>query len=326
MPKDNTQERILVIKLSALGDFIQAMGPMAAIRRHHPNAHITLLTTAPFEKFAQQCGYFDAVALDARPKWFQFGKVMAQRQLFSQGAFDRVYDLQNNDRTGFYFSLFPQGHKPEWVGIAAGASHRNTDPTRTAGHAFDGHVQTLALAGITDVQIDRLEWMTADLKRFPLHKPYIVLVPGSAPDRPEKRWPADHYGRLANMLNGLGYQVVLIGTKAEQDVTNEIMSMCPEALDLNAQTSLYDIAELGRNAVATIGNDTGPMHLIGATGCPCLVIFSSHSDPVRHAPKGEAVEVVQVAEWKDLSAEVLLNRLKLDNANMQSSDHNVTVH
>jgi hypothetical protein len=41
--------RILVIKLSALGDFIQATGPMKAIRTHHPDARITLLTTAPFE-------------------------------------------------------------------------------------------------------------------------------------------------------------------------------------------------------------------------------------------------------------------------------------
>ncbi|HZT52668.1 MAG TPA: ADP-heptose--LPS heptosyltransferase, partial [Stellaceae bacterium] len=40
--------RILVIKLGALGDFVQAMGPAAAIRAHHPRAEITLLTAAPY--------------------------------------------------------------------------------------------------------------------------------------------------------------------------------------------------------------------------------------------------------------------------------------
>ena len=44
--------RILIIKLGALGDFIQALGPFAAIRRHHADAHITLLTTDPFAAFA----------------------------------------------------------------------------------------------------------------------------------------------------------------------------------------------------------------------------------------------------------------------------------
>ena len=44
---DDGAERILVIKLGALGDFIQAMGPFKAIRNQHPDARLVLLTTAP---------------------------------------------------------------------------------------------------------------------------------------------------------------------------------------------------------------------------------------------------------------------------------------
>ena len=43
-----TARRILVIKLAALGDVVQAFGHFAAIRAHHPGAYITLLTTPPF--------------------------------------------------------------------------------------------------------------------------------------------------------------------------------------------------------------------------------------------------------------------------------------
>jgi ADP-heptose:LPS heptosyltransferase len=53
--------RILVIKLSALGDFIQASGPMKALRAHHPDAHITLLTTDPYVAMGQATGWFDEV-------------------------------------------------------------------------------------------------------------------------------------------------------------------------------------------------------------------------------------------------------------------------
>ena len=45
--------RVLVIKLGALGDFVQGFGPFAAIRAHHPTAHITLLTTRPFAALAE---------------------------------------------------------------------------------------------------------------------------------------------------------------------------------------------------------------------------------------------------------------------------------
>ncbi|MEC9235109.1 MAG: hypothetical protein VX803_02555, partial [Pseudomonadota bacterium] len=91
-------EHILVIKLSALGDFIQALGPMKAIRAHHPDAKITLLTTKAFKNFGEECGYFDDVWIDERPKWFNLsGWANLSRRLNNAGI-TRVYDLQNNDR------------------------------------------------------------------------------------------------------------------------------------------------------------------------------------------------------------------------------------
>src|SRR5579863_8145465 len=51
--------RILVIRLSAFGDFIQSLGPFAAIRRHHAGDRISLLTTRPFAGFAAELGLFD---------------------------------------------------------------------------------------------------------------------------------------------------------------------------------------------------------------------------------------------------------------------------
>src|SRR6187402_2934281 len=53
------RRRILVIRLSALGDFIQGLGPIAAIRRHHAGDHLSLLTTRPLAGFAEEFGYFD---------------------------------------------------------------------------------------------------------------------------------------------------------------------------------------------------------------------------------------------------------------------------
>lgn len=297
-------EKILVIKLGALGDFIQALGPMAAIRKHHPKSHITIMTTKPFEGFAHDCGYFDDVWIDERPKLLNIGSWVALRQKLNGGHFNRVYDLQNNDRTGFYFKLFSP--KPEWSGIAAGASHRNVSPERTVGHAFDGHVQTLGLAGIKGIKPDPLEWMVEDIKHFSLKNPYVLLVPGCAPERPEKRWPSEKYGRLAIMLSKAGYQSVLIGTQAEVDATQVIAEACPEALDLTGQTSLKHIATLARHSAGAIGNDTGPMHLIGSTGTPCLVLFSSHSNPIKHAPRGEHVSVLQENHLSDLKAEKVL--------------------
>lgn len=304
------QPRILVIKLGALGDFIQALGPMAAIRLHHPDAYITLLTAAPFEDFAKECGYFDDIWVDTKPKLLNITTWLKMKKDLNAADFQRVYDLQNNDRTSIYFRLLSKKNKPEWVGAAKGASHENNAPERTAGHAFDGHVQTLGLAGINDIQIDRLEWMQDSVSMFPTKSPYVLLIPGCAPSRPEKRWPTDKYGRLAKLLLSLGFQPVIIGGPSEKDLAQIILSICPESLDLTGQTSLKQIAVLARNAAGAIGNDTGPMHLIAATTCPSLVLFSAASNPVRHAPQGENVEILQENNLKDLKSEKVIQTFK----------------
>ena len=58
---DSNSERILVIKHGALGDFILSTGPFMAIRSHHVNARVTLLTTPPYESLGLSCGWFDDV-------------------------------------------------------------------------------------------------------------------------------------------------------------------------------------------------------------------------------------------------------------------------
>lgn len=293
--------RILVIKLGALGDFIQALGPMAAIRRRHPQDHITLLTTKSYAELGRACGYFNDVWIDTRPKWFDLKGWTDLRARLNAGRFTRVYDLQNNDRTSFYFRLFSP--HPEWSGAVKGASHRNASPDRSKGTAFEGHKQTLALAGITDVSVDRLEWMGSADKAPNLPQPYILIVPGSAAARPEKRWPAQSYANICARLVARGCLPVLIGSEGEKEALKAIHDAVPEALNLCGQTSLYDLPVLARGAIGAIGNDTGPMHLIAPTGCKSIVLFSRHSNPRRHAPLGQHVITLQKNSLEDLSAD-----------------------
>lgn len=304
-------EHILVIKLSALGDFIQALGPMKAIRAHHPDAHITLLTTKGFKDFGEECGYFNDVWIDTRPKWFDLSGWANLSRRFKRGGFTRVYDLQNNDRSRFYFKLFAGSARPEWVGTAKGASHYNDSPERTASNAFNGHKNTLALAGINTVEIDDLSWIKADINGFALKKPYALIVAGCAPSRPEKRWPAENFAKTAQNLVSKGIQPVLIGTNAEAEINASIKQECPEALDLTNQTSIKQIAALGRDAALCVTNDTGPAHIIGVTGCPCYVLFSTKgSNPDKHAPLGHNIEKLIAEDLTTISADQLWQQIQ----------------
>ena len=76
-------------------------------------------------------------------------------------------------------------------------------------------------------------------------------------------------------------------------IMEEIEGRTRGTLNLCNDTSLAAIAELGRRATIAVGNDTGPMHLIAAAGCPSVVLFSEASVPEQTAPRGETVVVVQ---------------------------------
>ena len=284
---------ILVIKLSALGDFVLAMAAFKAIRAHHADARITLLTTAPYADLARACGFFDEVWIDSRPGVARIGEWLALGRKLRAGGFARVYDLQTNDRSATYFRLFGWRRSPEWSGVVRGCSHPHTNPRRLTMHSLDRVVDQMAAAGVAAVPEIDLSWAAGDAARFGLAGRYALLAPGGAAHRPEKRWPAARYAELARHLAGRDIRPVLLGGDAETAVLDTIAAGCPEALNLCGETSFEDIIALARGAALAVGNDTGPMHLIGAADCPSLVLYSNASNPARTVPRGAAVGFLQ---------------------------------
>ena len=301
--------RILVIKLGALGDFVQALGPMAAIRRHHAGAHVVLLTTAPFAALARASGYFDEIWLDERPPLLAPARVWALRSRLRGGRFDRVYDLQTADRTRWYFRLLGPGPRPEWSGIAPGCSHLHANPARERMHTLERQADQLRAAGIAEVPPPDLSWARAELRRFALPPAYALLVPGGAAHRPAKRWPLERYAELAKALVGQGLAPVVLGARADQPLAQAIAAVSSEARDLTGATSLAEVIGLARGAATAVGNDTGPMHLIAAAGCPALVLFSAGSDPALCAPWGERVVTLRRERLADLPLAAVLAAL-----------------
>ena len=301
---------ILVIKLGALGDFVQALGPMAAIRAHHKDQRITLLTTAPFNGFAKASGYFDDIWIDGRPGGMDLAGWLKLLSRLRNGGFGRAYDLQTSDKSSYYFRFFWPNF-PEWSGIARGCSHPHANPDRDNMHTIERQAEQLAMAGIPDVPVPDLSWATADVSRFGLPECYALLAPGGAAHRPGKQWPPERFGELAGVLAEKEIRPVLLGAAGEAPIMAAIRDRCPEAVDLSGETSLLELAALGRGARLAVGNDTGPMHLLSAVGCPSAVLFSSDSDPALCEQRGPAVTIIRPDSLHGLSAIEVLEGLDL---------------
>jgi len=303
-------ERILVIKLSALGDFVLALAAMKKIRQAHAKAHITLLTTPPFEALAKICPYFNAIDTGGRPETFP--QWMALRARIKAVGYDRVYDLQTSAHSNRIFqSLRPS--PPPWSGIALGCSLPHKNPLRNSMHTLERQADQLMYAGIwPDAPTEPgsapspdLSWV---LKAQPADRPvpgsnkprpYVMFVPGGSAHRPEKRWPVEKYSELARILYARGFDIVVIGGVAEADLAHTIQRATPRARDLTGRTDFASVATLGAKAALAVGNDTGPLHLAAAAGAPTIVLFSKASDPALSAPRGR-VAILRADNLADL--------------------------
>lgn len=273
--------RILVIRLGALGDFVLSFSQFAAIRAHHGGAHVSLLTTPPFAHLAARAPWFDAVLVDRRPSWWNLPGLWELRNQLR--AFDLVYDLQTSSRSSGYFVL---AGRPQWSGIAPGCSLPHDNRGRDSMHTLERQRDQLAMAGIHQFPPPDLAWLTSQPSRLDLPERYAMLVPGAAPHRGAKRWPAERFGALGKYLDARGSVPIVIGTRREAPLAAVIRRACPEAIDLTGRTTIADIAPIAARAEIAIGNDTGPMHLAAAVGCRCVVLFSAASDPALTAPRG----------------------------------------
>lgn len=303
-------KKILVIKLSALGDFVLALAAMKRIREAHPDAHITLLTTPPFESLAKACPYFDAVETDGRPEGI--GQWLALLGRLRRARYDRVYDLQTSSRSNLmHLGLGP--FPPEWSGIAPGASHPHRNKRRDSMHTLERQADQLKYAGIwPDAPTEPaaapppdISWI---LKSAPPERPatsgvrprpYVLFVPGGSAHRPEKRWPAERYGELGRILYDRGFDIIVIGGLQETPIAHVIQRKVGQARDLTGRTDFARIAALGARASLVVGNDTGPLHLAAAAGAPTIVLFSKASDPALSAPRGH-VTVLQAENLAEL--------------------------
>ena len=122
--------------------------------------------------------------------------------------------------------------------------------------------------------------------------PLVVLCPGSINSR-AKRWPADCYAALADRFAEIGAAVVLIGSPAEVDVSDQVCQlMRTQPVVMTGKTSVADATAIISVADVLITNDTGPAHIGAAVGTPTLAIFGP-TNPLTTYPFGSRAEIIR---------------------------------
>lgn len=269
-------EKILIIKLGALGDFVISIGIMQKIKEAHPDAEFTLMTGSAFVSIAKQMDMFSHYIIDNRQSLLNLPYAMRLAKEVSKGDFDKVYDLQAVSRTRiryFYATRLLSRKSFNWrTGMSRETEYHIEKKWRWS------FGKCTELPSTRHLKTTDLSFLHGENKHFDeLPERFVLFIPGCSPMHPHKRWPVAYFSELAARLAERNIHVVLIGTKIEETEINAIAASSPLAVSMLNKTSMLDIPDLARRAIATVGNDTGPSHMASFTGMPTIAIYDNRT-------------------------------------------------
>jgi len=303
---------ILIIKPSALGDIVQALPALSALRKSFPDAEISWLVRPEFAPLLKNHPYltrtihFDRKFLGKALLYpSAFLALLSLFRRLRHSNFDAVFDFQGLFRTAFFARV--SGCKKRF-GLTDTKelsrffyTHRIEKPADSL-HVVDYYMNLVRAAGAAELEVEFTlpenqaaeEFIERSLEVENISsRSYAVFVPGSA--HAEKCWPIDRFAQLARKLScEHSLSVVATGSPAEAPLVERLVQSADVPIcNLAGRTSISGLIALLRNAAVVVSNDTGPGHIAAALGRPIVMIFGK-SNPVRVAPYHRANAVVAI--------------------------------
>lgn len=295
-------ERVCLIKPSALGDIIQTLPVLSALRAMWPHAHIAWVVKDCFSDLLADHPELDQVVpFQHRPIGAEFVREMARLlRVLHREPYDLAIDLQGLLRSG---AMAVASGAPRRMGFSCGREGSTwcyTDQIEIPPQdmpvmqrywkvvsALGGGPQIPAAQ--IGIQPAHRHWAQQQLSGLP--GPLLAIHPGAG--WLTKRWPARHFARIAGLAQQTyGAGIVLIGGRDCQSEGGEIAAECTgPVVDLTGRTTLRQLAAVAERADVVLSGDSGPMHLAAAVGTTVVSVFTC-TNVVRHAPYGQESRVV----------------------------------
>ncbi len=291
-----TPSRILVIRLSSLGDVVLTTPVVAALKAAWPHAHVTFLTKGAFAPVFSKNPHVDKVLrFEDKSLWGWVGEIRRSR-------FDVVIDLHDTLRSRVWTLLSGATTTVRYDKRAAERRRlvwtKKSSP-RLAGGVVDRYLETLADLGVPAVdRVPKLHMGSDERLPDPLEErlgpgPFVAIAPGAL--HATKRWLPDRFAAAADRL-AEGRPVVLLGAPADGRAAEEVLqSLTSPAQSFVGQTSLREMMLILRRCELILTNDSGAMHVAAALGVPTVAIFGPTVKPFGFFPVGARTAVVEVS-------------------------------
>jgi heptosyltransferase I len=288
--------RILIVRLSAIGDAIQTMPVACALRERFPQAFLAWVVESRAAALLRGHEALDEL-IELPRGWLKSpGGVWRLRRRLHDLQFDTAIDVQSLTKSAILAWLSGAKQRigfgnPGGRELSKWFNNQRVDPKAT--HVVDRYVELLRPLGIESpavrFQVPELEADRSAAERMigelGLAAGFAIVNPGAG--WPSKLWPTDRYAAVARHLGDTQHLPTLVvwAGQAERAMAEQIAGVAGTSVHVAPSTTLPQLAALARRARLFIGADTGPLHLAAAVETPCVGLYGPWPAS-RHGPYG----------------------------------------
>jgi heptosyltransferase I len=310
--------RLLIVKMSAMGDILHAMPAVSALREALPEATIGWLVEERWAELLSSSrrpgvggepagmGLADQIHVVNTKKWRTSLHSPSTRHEISAVVkdlrrmhYDVAIDFQGLIRSSVLAKLsgaktiFGFAHPRE--GVARFLYTKRVTPHGL--HVVEKNLSLAAVVAGSDLRGIAVDFPAAEttekdcdrwLQEHRIQQ-FVLLNPGAG--WVSKQWPAVRYGQLAKNLGEVGFKSLINVGPGEQDLARAVQA-ASEGTAEALECSIPQLIAFTRRASLFVGGDTGPIHLAAALRIPVVAIFGP-TDPVRNGPYGTRSVVLQ---------------------------------
>ena len=288
---------ILIIKLGSLGDVVQISGALRDIREHHKNEKITILTTSKYLNLFKNCPYIDDCLEDERLPRYNIFYLLRLKKNINSLNFNKVYDLQNSNRTNFYRKFI--FNIEDW---SSSKDIPDNKYNNSVLQRFDEQLRKSNIETRYTLKPD-FNWAAQHANNYNLDtiKKYILFFPFCSKDLIHKRWP--YFSELISLIKQNHPQYELVVAPGPGEIEEAKSLNIKVALNNNLALNFFELASLIKKSHLVIANDTGPAHMAAHLGAKGFTLFGPHTTPEKVSIEREKFIALQTMDLKSLIAD-----------------------
>jgi heptosyltransferase-1 len=295
----NGVPRILIVRLSAIGDVVRVLPALHTLRNRYPNAQIDWVIESKSLDVVSGHPALDQLHVFERTGHIQHDlkSFLAVCRTIRAQRYDWVFDFHGILKTGLLTRFsgaekrfgFARPRSQEWSHLATNQRIRllsrfmnRIEENLELCKAVDAKCHSLDV--ILDIPEEVDDAIDAYfVRRF--HGAKKVIAIHAPVDRPEKQWPLEYFATLTDMIMRDGrYEALLTYGPGQRAIVDQVVRMthgkphiAPATPDIKHYAALVEQCDL------YFGGDTGPMHIASAMGTPVVAVFGG-THPSQHAP------------------------------------------